>query len=83
MVGDPLDVVVDLEDEGDDAEIPGKDVMEGQEGKAILLDANRTPGTARSIEGFMNDGAKNLAAGLDELIAERLQAVSPARPAGF
>ena len=53
------------------------------EGKAILLDANRTPGTARSIEGFMNDGAKNLAAGLDELIAERLQAVSPARPAGF
>ena len=38
------------------------------DGKAILLDANRTPGTAPAITPLLKDGAQNRAEGLDELI---------------
>ncbi len=41
------------------------------DGAPILLDANRTPGTARAIEGLMSAGAANLAEGLDELVRQR------------
>jgi len=42
------------------------------DGHAVLIDANRTPGTARSIESFISAGSKNLADGLNGLIADRL-----------
>jgi hypothetical protein len=38
------------------------------EGEAILLDANRTPGTAPTLDQYMCDGARNLAEGLAALI---------------
>ena len=38
------------------------------EGAPVLLDTNRTPGTARAIEPLMKGGARNLAEGLDELM---------------
>jgi hypothetical protein len=38
------------------------------EGEAILLDANRTPGTAPMLDQYMSDGARNLAEGLAALI---------------
>jgi hypothetical protein len=37
-------------------------------GEPVLLDANRTPGSAKRIESVMKAGARNLAEGLDELI---------------
>jgi len=50
------------------------------DGRAVLIDANRTPGTARSIEGFMSAGSRNLAEGLDGLIRERLSKCPKAGP---
>ena len=38
------------------------------DGEAILLDANRTPGTARAIEPLVSAGARDLAEGLDALL---------------
>jgi hypothetical protein len=38
------------------------------EGEAILLDANRTPGTAPTLDQYMSEGARNLAEGLVGLI---------------
>jgi len=37
-------------------------------GKAVLLDANRTPGVARRLQSVMDEGARNLAEGLSELL---------------
>jgi hypothetical protein len=38
------------------------------DGKAVLLDANRTPGVARRLQSVMDEGARNLAEGLSELL---------------
>lgn len=38
------------------------------EGEAILLDANRTPGTAPNLDQYMKDGARNLAEGFAALL---------------
>jgi hypothetical protein len=43
------------------------------DGTPVLLDANRTPGTAQTIREMMKAGARNLAEGLDELIKAKLQ----------
>jgi hypothetical protein len=40
-----------------------------QDGEPVLLDANRTPGTASAIREMMKKGARNLAEGLHDLIA--------------
>jgi hypothetical protein len=40
------------------------------DGAPVLLDANRTPGTARAIEQLMKSGARNLAEGLDGLLRQ-------------
>jgi hypothetical protein len=39
------------------------------DGEPVLLDANRTPGIARRLQSQMEEGARNLARGLDELLA--------------
>ena len=39
------------------------------DGRPVLLDANRTPGVARRLQSVMEKGARNLAEGLDELLA--------------
>jgi hypothetical protein len=39
-------------------------------GAPVLLDANRTPGTAPAIEQLMKSGARNLAEGLDEMLRQ-------------
>ena len=39
------------------------------DGRPVLLDANRTPGVARRLQSVMEKGARNLAEGLNELLA--------------
>jgi hypothetical protein len=43
------------------------------DGEAVLLDANRTPGIAMTLEGMIRAGHRNLAEGLDGLIRERCE----------
>ena len=38
------------------------------DGEPVLLDANRTPGTAAAIREMMKKGARNLAEGMHELL---------------
>jgi hypothetical protein len=40
------------------------------EGRAVLLDANRTPGRARSLSSFVAAGNSNLADGFEGLIRQ-------------
>lgn len=42
------------------------------DGTPVLLDTNRTPGTSPELRAFLQDGARNLAAGLDALIRCRM-----------
>jgi hypothetical protein len=47
------------------------------EGVPVLLDANRTPGFAQAIMPLIVEGGPKLAAGLDELIREKLAESAP------
>jgi len=66
---EPMDVPADLRAERERLGFDyGKFDFVMNEGRAILLDANRTPGTARSVETLTKSGSANLAEGLREIV---------------
>jgi hypothetical protein len=69
---EPMEVPANLRAERDRLGFDyGKFDFVMHEGQAVLLDANRTPGTARSVEALTKGGSANLAQGLREIIEAR------------
>ena len=67
---DPVDIPDELRAERERLNFDfGKFDFVIHDGQPLLLDANRTPGVAPAIEGMLKAGARNLAEGLDALLA--------------